>query len=439
MRKRILVLTLAVGLILSACGKKETEAQGPSGQLGKDPSVNTQPATNPTPDDQNTEPETPDPEPVDTFEPATDGAMYDYAYSDGAFYAFDEYMEYLFITSPGYESLKGSIEAYNQAVYTTKEQFEDEAYEEYFGDDYWEHPYEERWQYSTYAFVMRSDSKIFSFRDMVYVNMDEFGSYRWQNGYNFEAATGMPLALHEVVSDMKLAEDAFIKELSTLPETDWDGCNYFFNGWQELARGSFASESVRWAMGKDNLLIWLNEGEITSDDVDGAYVVLTYEDYPEVFNVDYLAYRTPDENMCTDTYEDPDYAYQCVTDLYRDVVVALAPNIGAIGHYEMVDFVKNLGYRYEVTDPGEPEMDCDCQIWDNATNDRLWLMCWPDADGEMVLYSIWYYRGNHRMIIDNNYHEGENRYQIIDDRIYEAMQVANLDAATAAMFLFLEP
>lgn len=452
------ILLLSAGVFLTACGKEPVNA----GSAAVESSVSaaedskesrTAVESNGTAENGNEEENSStgtEKTDIPSFEFASAGPSYVYGVGscERYFWAYNEmepaYLgtcEFVYLATPGYDKLQKKLNEYNSRILNERAENDDWVAEliqeeaeslEAAGitetGDY--DSYYFPWNFDVQSYVVRSDSKVFSLIAGYDTYLGGAHPSGYEFGYNFDTQSGEELTLKDVVKNTEDLKAIVIEKLGENPYAD----ESFYDEWKEIVADEFAADAVNWCFDTSGLIIWFNSYEIAPYVTGPVDLEISYAEYPELFRTEYLGADTDDYDtgrMETDLTEN-------VSGLYRDVVMKLYDKLGKISLSEMGDLVKDLGYVYEYQEPEIEVSDGEIKLYDKDSEDYLYLFCWPDEDGTPLLYDMWYDRGDYRAIITDFAFEGNTKYQMVYDSLYEAVQFDNFEDVTAAIFLGVE-
>lgn len=103
-----------------------------------------------------------------------------------------------------------------------------------------------------------------------------------------------------------------------------------------------------------------------------------------------------------------------VTDLFKEVYQAFAPNVGSSLYEGIKQSIGTSGYKYDLTEP-TLDVSGEIKVYDKSSSDNLTLSFYPDENtGIEVLSLVQYNRGTNAIASSDDLHINPKSYSIYD-------------------------
>ena len=272
-RAAALLLSMCMLLCLCACG----------GQTGSE-----------SPDPQNTPQDTPDPSGTPDTSPTVHGdartlslqkqlySLYDW--DDDALLVQSEFSHVILWQNDAAKYPK-LAEALNQTANMVKRSMEDE-YDNLCATAREELPWAGETSVSTLDIqVRRADSVVLSLLSDSYSDYGWIEDFRGMHGTNYDAQTGLELALNDVVDVNNDLADAVANELNS---HQWAGDFDY----RDAVQAYFANtpyDGFSWTLDYNGVTFYFADGDLEEPGNGGKTATVSFTQYPELFNEKYMA------------------------------------------------------------------------------------------------------------------------------------------------------
>lgn len=168
---------------------------------------------------------------------------------------------------------------------------------------YKDDPYFAGFSHDILGKVIRADSRVVSIRhDYSGYRGGAHGDYSVL-AYNYDAETGWPLSVSDVVTDTAALTKVLAEKLKAIPDTEYfeDSETALQNYAFDAGHNQKGKQLFSFSVGNEAMTFWFNPYELTAFAFGIQEVVLPYAEYPELFN---KKYTTACENYFepVDTY-----------------------------------------------------------------------------------------------------------------------------------------